>query len=78
MKQALEKIELAAKEQLAKVADSAELEALRVRFLGKKGELTAILKGIGAFRRGKTCYRSACKQGPRRYRGSRRKPRRRA
>ncbi len=46
MKQALEKIELAAKEQLAKVADSAELEALRVRFLGKKGELTAILKGM--------------------------------
>ena len=44
MKQALEKIELAAREELSKIADPAELEALRIRFLGKKGELTAILK----------------------------------
>ncbi len=44
MKQALEKIELAAREELSRIADPAELEALRIRFLGKKGELTAILK----------------------------------
>ena len=44
MKQALEKIELVAKAELEKITDSAELEALRVKFLGKKGELTAILK----------------------------------
>lgn len=44
MKQALEKIELAAREELSKIADPAELEDLRIRFLGKKGELTAILK----------------------------------
>lgn len=44
MKQTLEKIELMAKEELEKISTSAELEALRVKFLGKKGELTAILK----------------------------------
>ncbi len=44
MKQALEKIGLAAKAELEKISDSAELENLRVKFLGKKGELTAIMK----------------------------------
>lgn len=44
MKQALEKIELLARSELEKITDSAELEALRIKFLGKKGELTAILK----------------------------------
>lgn len=44
MKQQLQNIELAAKQELEKIHDSAELESLRVRFLGKKGELTAILK----------------------------------
>lgn len=44
MKQQLQNIELAAKAELAKIQDSAELESLRVKFLGKKGELTAILK----------------------------------
>ncbi len=44
MKQALEKIELAAREELSKIADPAELEALRIKFLGKKSELSAIMK----------------------------------
>lgn len=44
MKQQLQNIELAAKQELEKIHDSAELESLRVKFLGKKGELTAILK----------------------------------
>ena len=44
MKQQLQNIELAAKQELEKIQDSAELESLRVKFLGKKGELTAILK----------------------------------
>lgn len=44
MKQALEKIELAAKAELEKITEAADLEALRIKFLGKKGELTAILK----------------------------------
>ena len=33
---------------LENVASSEELEALRVKFLGKKGELTAILKQMGS------------------------------
>ena len=41
MKQQLQNIELAAKQELEKIQDSAELESLRVKFLGKKGELTA-------------------------------------
>lgn len=44
MKQALERIEQLCKSELEKISDSAALEALRVRYLGKKGELTAILK----------------------------------
>lgn len=44
MKQLLQNIELAAKQELEKVQDSQGLESLRVKFLGKKGELTAILK----------------------------------
>lgn len=48
MKQALETIRTNA-EALLKSADSeAALEELRVRFLGKKGELTAILKQMGS------------------------------
>lgn len=46
MRQSLERIELSAREELEKIRDSKELEALRIRFLGKKGELTAILKGM--------------------------------
>ncbi len=38
----------AALSQIAACAQAAELEALRVRYLGKKGELTAVLKGMGA------------------------------
>lgn len=47
MKQQLENIEKLAKEQLSQVKDARELEDLRVKFLGKKGELTAILKQMG-------------------------------
>ena len=47
MKDALLKIEALAKEELSKVSDTKALEDLRVRFLGKKGELTAILKQMG-------------------------------
>ena len=44
MKEQLENIELRARQELEKIQDSAELESLRVRYLVKKGELTAILK----------------------------------
>lgn len=47
MKDALLKIEALAKEELSKVSDTKALEELRVKFLGKKGELTAILKQMG-------------------------------
>lgn len=47
MKEALLKIEASAKELLEKTSEAKELEELRVRFLGKKGELTAILKQMG-------------------------------
>jgi len=47
MKEQLQNIEASAKEELSKVSDIKTLEDLRVRFLGKKGELTAILKQMG-------------------------------
>ena len=47
MKTQLESTQQTALEALEKVTTPAELEELRVRFLGKKGELTAILKQMG-------------------------------
>ena len=47
MKQQLEQIEEAAKKELSGCSDIKELEELRIKFLGKKGELTAILKQMG-------------------------------
>lgn len=47
LKEALEKIDQLAKSELEKCQDSKVLEELRVKFLGKKGELTAILKQMG-------------------------------
>ena len=47
MKEQLEKIRQEALSALDAAASSAELEELRVRFLGKKGELTAVLKQMG-------------------------------
>lgn len=48
MKAALENIKKAALENLKACKDLAELDSVRVRFLGKKGELTAILKQMGS------------------------------
>ncbi len=48
MKEQLEQIRLAAKAALAGAEDPKVLEDLRVRYLGKKGELTAILKQMGS------------------------------
>ena len=48
MKQKLEAIRARAKEQLASLTDLSELENFRVQVLGKKGELTGILKSMGA------------------------------
>jgi len=48
MKERLEEILRQALAEIEKAEDAAALDALRVRFLGKKGELTAILRGMGA------------------------------
>ncbi len=47
MKEQLKQIKKIALEQLSQVTDKAELENIRVKYLGKKGELTAILRGMG-------------------------------
>jgi phenylalanyl-tRNA synthetase alpha chain len=45
MKQTLEKIKAAAMAELS--SNDADIEQIRVRYLGKKGELTAVLRGMG-------------------------------
>ena len=47
MKQQLENIRLSSLEQIEKAATPAEIDDIRVRVLGKKGEVTAILKQMG-------------------------------
>lgn len=47
MKQQLEKIEAAAKIELKACGDIKSVENLRIKYLGKKGELTSILKQMG-------------------------------
>lgn len=47
MKQKLEEIRAAAKEALENATDSKTIDDIRVKFLGKKGELTNILKQMG-------------------------------
>ncbi|MBQ6568762.1 MAG: phenylalanine--tRNA ligase subunit alpha [Clostridia bacterium] len=48
MKQQLEAINKAVLEKLSAVKDSQQLDEIRVKYLGKKGELTAILKQMGS------------------------------
>ena len=48
MKEKLKQIRTAALEQLDAADSTEKLEQLRVKFLGKKGELTAVLRGMGA------------------------------
>ena len=47
MKETLEQIRREALDALAGAADAQALDALRVKYLGKKGELTAVLKQMG-------------------------------
>lgn len=47
MKKKLEQIKAAAQKAIAEAADEKGIDDIRVRFLGKKGELTAILKQMG-------------------------------
>ncbi|GAA0075806.1 phenylalanine--tRNA ligase subunit alpha [Clostridium sp. CTA-5] len=48
MKEKLKEIQEAALKKLESVSKSSELEEIRVKFLGKKGELTTILRGMGS------------------------------
>lgn len=47
MKEKLEEIKNAAALQLKEAVSKEELESLKIKFLGKKGELTQILRGMG-------------------------------
>lgn len=46
MKESLQRLMKQAKEEITLAKDLKDLEALRVKYLGKKGELTAILKNM--------------------------------
>ena len=47
MKKQLEKIKSIADKELTQVKSINELEELRIKFLGKKGQLTKVLRGMG-------------------------------
>ncbi|MGE5614659.1 MAG: phenylalanine--tRNA ligase subunit alpha [Bacillota bacterium] len=48
MREQLNSIRLEAEKKLKEAKTSADLENLRLQYLGKKGELTAVLRGMGA------------------------------
>lgn len=47
MKEQLENMRANAEKEIAQAGSTQELEALRVKYLGKKGELTTVLRGMG-------------------------------
>ena len=47
MKEQIEQIRKNALEEIGKAVDAKELDEVRVKYLGKKGELTAVLRGMG-------------------------------
>ena len=48
MKDQIEQIKASAMQELANVTTAKELDDVRVKYLGKKGELTSVLRGMGA------------------------------
>ena len=48
MEEKLTAIKEAALNEIASAENSAALEEIRVKYLGKKGELTTILRGMGS------------------------------
>lgn len=48
MKDQIEKIKQTSQEEISKAQNLRELGELRVKYLGKKGELTSVLRGMGA------------------------------
>ena len=84
MKEMMEKLRNASIQAILATEDVDSLEALRVKYLGKKGELTGILRQMGLPREvsltdsapdgqavcGRApCYGPACKPAPYGYRG---------
>ena len=49
MKEEVEKIKKASLEEISKTKDLKELNEMKVKYLGKKGELTILLRGMGNF-----------------------------
>ena len=47
MKEKLEQIKISVTEALKAAEDLNSLEDIRIKYMGKKGELTAVLKGMG-------------------------------
>ncbi len=47
MKEEVEKIKKASLEEISKIKDLKELNEMKVKYLGKKGELTILLRGMG-------------------------------
>ena len=47
MKEQIEQIKASAMQELANVTTAKELDDVRVKYLGKKGELTSVLRGMG-------------------------------
>ena len=48
MQEQLNQIEVEALESLKNVEHLAEIEALRIKYFGRKGTFTALMKGMGA------------------------------
>ena len=48
MKEEIEKIKQSALSEIEKASDARQLDDVRVKYLGKKGELTTILRGMGS------------------------------
>ena len=48
MKEQINQIKINALKEIQEVKDNNTLEEIRVKYLGKKGELTAVLRGMGA------------------------------
>lgn len=48
MKEQIEEIRVKSKEEINNVTNLRELDDVRVKYLGKKGELTSVLRGMGA------------------------------
>lgn len=48
MKQQLENMKANAEKEISQVSSTQELESIRVKYLGKKGELTSVLRGMGS------------------------------